>query len=181
MDIFEYTDYRIFLLDRIEFEKLSVERFAKKYSKQVSKVALDKLLGRNRLGSGFNGSYKMSNERFTELLYELRPKLSEDQIYRLCILKIIQDGSRNDKGEASKMSKLLSKRAFTAETSIPKKERFSTTALDLALEGISLLPQTMRKNIESELVARLVTSLARLGDAAEVARMIRKLRPHLMR
>ena len=120
----------------------------------------------------------MSNERFTELLYELRPKLTEDQIYRLALIKIVQDGSS---GEPSKMSKLIKKRALVVDTSSAKKERFSTTAVELALEGISLLPQTTRKTLEKEFLTRLVTNLMRFSEAAEVVRMIKKIRSHITR
>ena len=178
MDIFEYTDYRKFLLDRIEFEKLTFERFAKKYPKHLTVPTLKKLLGRNRINSSFVSSYNMSNERFTELLYELRPKLTEDQIYRLALIKIVQEGSS---GEPSKLSKLIKKRALVVDSSSAKKERFSTTAVELALEGISLLPQTTRKTLEKEFLTRLVTNLMRFSEAAEVVRMIKKIRSHITR
>ena len=109
MDIFEIRDYREFLLLRIENEKSNYVRFSEKYSKHVSLIALKRLLSRGRNKRGFLRNYKMSNDRFVDLLFALRPKLSESEVMHLTFIKIIQDSEVPEFGIQSRLAKLFLK------------------------------------------------------------------------
>ena len=181
MNVFEMTDYREFLLRWIEREKSDYLRFSKKHSKHFSYIALKRLLSRGRNKRDFLRNYKMSHDRFVELLYDLRPKLNEAEILHLTFIKIIQDTEKPETGSQSKLSKLLLKNiSLISENPKTKIEHGlnAPKAIDLIQEGLKNLPTPARKRAEQKIFENLLTPLIRANDHPDVARIIKKIKEY---
>ena len=88
----------------------------------------------------------MSNDRFVELLYELRPKLTEAEILHLIFIKLIQDTEVPEFGLQSKLSKLLLK-SLSLITEKDKQTVKKTGSISNANELISYLSLCIFKYI----------------------------------
>jgi hypothetical protein len=169
--VFDFKDYREFILEEITSSKLSYGRFAKKYPGIFTEIALKKLLSRGRTGLTFRRTYSLSDERFSEFLSQVRPKLSSNEVHFLALLKVLNDseavGSKTQTKFHNQISEILNeKRQVTGQVQMTKNETYIYRAL-------STLPSKSRIRTEREIFTLVLRQMARLERSPEVMRIMK--------
>lgn len=176
-NVFEYTDYRDFLLSEIKRTKFSYARYAAKFPGVLSEDALKRLLSKGRGKLAFRGGYKMSDVRFANYLQAIKPKLLPSEIEFLTLLKLLNDsdspGSRIQSKYHQTLNRLMNERKETKSGAAPPEHE------SYIYRALSFLPLEFRIRTEREIFTLLVRQMNRLDQSPESARLVRTIRKRI--
>ena len=167
MSVFEFQDYRDLIKQMMKKQKATYAKFAAAYPKSFSEDALKKLLSQGRTGSRYLGRYQMSQDRFSDFLNSIKPRLKDREIEYLLLLKL-----RTDAADLGSKRLVRHYDKILQEIRTPKAPKNNSDFHYIIDESLRVLSTTSRDRYRRKMLEELNILISRLSVTVNKERLL---------